>query len=175
MALYPTQARYIERFFPGLIKELEALGNGEFECQPSELYQAGNNGIHGAKLRITRNLDSGYKVSIKVFMGLKGGEKPFCPTGPDDMTPVDLSKWDTLTYSLKLISLSLEKALEEGRIFAADQHGDGRGHHVHLPYTKEHVLAKDAIPDTTNMPPIDFVRAVGLYLIDKRCPIRKKT
>ncbi len=144
-------------------------GGGDFDRSLAQFISMGGE-YRGLKLHVTRKLASGHTVVIETYSRLKDGEAAYEIPAEDDMTPVDLTRWDRPTYSLKL------KKLDVDRVFAFDLHDDGFGHHVHMrPNTQAHVPASDVIPNTTSMAPIDFVTAVNAYLTDGTYPVTRTT
>jgi hypothetical protein len=97
MALDPKQARYLERFFPGLIAAVGDLAPGEFEPEPPKL-RAMREGLGGIGLHLTYALSDDHVVQIKLDLQLKRGLPTYVP--PLALEPIDLANWERNYYSL---------------------------------------------------------------------------
>lgn len=164
MAIDARQQRYLQRFFPGLVESVAALGPGEFRPEPPVLKQKGP-GLRGVGLHLTYDINDENLVSIKISSRLKPGIPPY---EPDD-TVVDLDNWERSHYALHYGGRRYEDCTFR---FDLDEFS---GHHVHIqPDPKIHIPSSRVIPDVTNLDPRKFVDMVAAYRNKKKYPVRLK-
>jgi len=166
MPILPIQERYAKRFFPGLIEAIQTLGDGDFRPEKPNLRPMGD-GIRGVGLHLSYTLTDGYMVNINISSRLKDGELPHPVKDINDLTPVDLTKWDRIHYSLHY---------ERGKpaVFGFDLE-DPYGHHAHiLPDTARHTPSDTVTPNVINLDPLVFVEMVAKYRRYKTYPARVK-
>lgn len=162
MALGEKQARFLELFYPGLIAAVQALGAGEFEEGSLRLAPAGD-GLRSVESGCTYPFGR-YLVDIRFRLQRRPGSAPWALSDP-----VRLADWVPTYYRLHY---GCPKA-DPDTIFRFDR--DASGPHVHIrPNPKEHVLALDAHPNTTDMDPRAFVSMVAEFRTTNTYPIRRK-
>ena len=175
MALDPRQRRFLDRFFPGLIKAIEALGKGEFAPNPVAQIKMRGEGIrHIEKLNALYKFDDGWTLDLRTSSALVDAGTPYVPSE----TTVNLSEWQRTYYSLdyrETLGLSLFRVC-----FTA-----GEGRHVHIrkvaarrsaPPELESLHVSKITPDTHDLDPRTFVewvahyRATGTYPLTRAKP-----
>lgn len=162
MSLDQKKHRYFERFFPGLIRQLNELGATALDlvCDPI-------NGLRGIKLNIRTVLDDGMELELRTYSRQKKGFPPYSPA-VEDVSPVALGEWERVSYSLHY-----GRKYDEAEFrFDLDVPS---GHHVHMrPNPKDHVPAVDVDPDTVDMDPRQFVALVAAYRATRIYPVQRK-
>lgn len=164
MPIDPKQERYVQRFFPGLIDAIRALGDGDFEPALPKLNCSGPSAIRGIALTLKYKFDDRLELEIRVQLRLLAGKTPYEPSE----APVDLRDWETYRY-----------ALNYGPSFAPCYFRFDRdaisGDHVHMePTPNDHVPAEKVEPNTSDMDPRAFVELVAQYRRDSIYPLRRK-
>ena len=165
MTLAPKQARYLQRFFPGLIAEVEKLAPGEFVPELPKPRAMGQ-GLGGIELHLTYLLNDNHDIQIRVDLQLKRGQPAYVL--PLELEPVDLTRWERNYYRLHY-----GKHLGDC-IFRFDLDVSS-GHHVHMiSDPKVHVASNLVEPDVRNLDPRKFIQMVAAYRSQGTYPIRKK-
>ncbi len=168
MALDAKQHRFWERFFPGLITNVNNLGAGEFVSELPKLWPHGA-GLNGVKLHLRYNFSDKNRnyAQINITLGLKKGCPPYVPPGAHDLSPVDLSQWERIGYSFHYGSRL------DTDFFRFDL--DVSGHHVHmLPMMSEHIPIGQVEPDVRDLDPLIFVKMIAAFREQGTYPVRKK-
>jgi hypothetical protein len=167
MALDPRQRRTLERFFPGLVTELENLGPGEFAPELPKPRAASHLSLIGIWVPVTYMLSDRHYVQVHIDLQIKQGHSAYVP--PPQVVPVDLSNWERIYYRLHYGAFQGETA------FRFDLSAK-RGHHVHLcthPKDK-HISWAEVKPDVRNLDPRAFVKMVAAFRAHNNFPVQKK-
>lgn len=165
MDLAPKQKKYLEAFFPGLIRAVEDLGAGSSVPRPPSLKAVDDKHIRAVEnLYLEYKLSDGMTIEIRSIMHLRQGMQPYRPD-----TPLDRTQWERTGYSLHY-----GRTFDEC-VFRFDL-DVFHGHHVHLrPNPKVHRPATDFTPDTRDLEPLEFVRWVKKFRSDNLDPVQRKT
>lgn len=164
MPLDPKQERYLNRFYPGLIEAVAALGAGEFVAKAPTMHAANADCIKFIKLDLKYRIHDGHEVDIRSQLRLRNGRPPYKPSD----VPANLAHWQQIRYSLHY-----GRTFEDCDFrFDLDELS---GHHVHMrPDPHDHVDCDNVDPDTRHMPPATFVAMVATYRQTGVYPVKKK-
>jgi hypothetical protein len=164
MPLDPKQEKLLNRFFPGLVAAVRALGAGDFAIKCPSIKPKGN-GIRAVEnLQASYTLTDGFALEMRVSLRVRDADKPYVPSD----APVDLHLWERTYYCL-----GYGKA-QSDHCFRFDLDALS-GRHVHMqPNMKAHVPAAQADPDTSDLDPRDFVAMVRAYRESGAYPVKPR-
>ncbi len=169
MALDQYQERCVNRFFPGLIDAVRALGAGEFEPWKPRYRAVGaveDGKVLNAQFHLEYRFEDGHAIEFRWFVTLKANVKPY-DIAP--ITKIDWNEWEVQSYALHY-GRTFDNAL-----FRFDRDAF-HGYHVHMLVGRKvvRVPADDVTLRTHDMPPLAFVNIVRKFRKDQLNPLKRK-